>query len=84
MTYFISIPTKYAYEPHPRGDYTSGDLIQVEADNPGDARKLAHQHLGDQWAFDYNIRNLEMKWHPRGVTHFINKDGELTALYTNN
>lgn len=84
MTYFISIPTKYAYEPHPTGDFTSGDLIQIEADNLGEARELAHRHLGDQWACAYNTRNLDMGWHPRGVTHFINRDGELIALYTTN
>lgn len=84
MTYFITIPNKYDYEPHPAGDFTSRDLVQIEADSPAEARELAHRHLGDHWAFYYNTQNLDMGWHPRGVTHFINRDGELTALYPTN
>ena len=38
MTYFITIPNKYDYEPHPAGDFTSRDLVQIEADSPAEAR----------------------------------------------
>lgn len=83
MTYFVTFPMRYDTEPHPRGDFVASDLVQVEADSASDARELVFLNLGRHWAFLYDARDINMEFHPRGVTHFINREGELTAFYTN-
>ncbi len=52
----VTFGQKYNYEDHPiLPGITGNNYITIEAENESEARLLAYQQLGSNWAFIYSL-----------------------------
>lgn len=66
-TYYVTFGSKYAHENHEYFPSAHPDgWVEIIASSLASARRIAHWHLGNRWAFIYTEETIKSEYFPRG------------------